>query len=79
MSLVWSLQGKQVHIAGSHVWNDFTNPPSWSIFFGRVSCTVEDNTSIDTRGGIKLQVEERHTGVSVAHLWLRTVGTQLNS
>ena len=77
--LVWSLQGKQIHIAGSHVHNDFTNPPSRSIFFRRGSCTVEDNTSIDTRVGIKLQVEERHTGVSVAHSWLKTVETQPNS
>ena len=76
--LVWSLQGKQIHIAGSHVHNDFTNPPSRSIFFRRGSCTVEDNTSIDTREGITLQVEARHTGVSVAHWWLKTVETQPN-
>ena len=77
--LVWSLQGKQVHIAGLHVQNDFMNPPSWSIFFRRGSCMVEDNTSIDTLGGIKLQVEARHTGVIVAHSWLKTVETQPNS
>ena len=76
--LIWSLQRMQVLISGPHVQNDLTNPLSRSIFFRRGSCMVEDNTSIDTRGRIKLQVEARHTGVSAAHSWLKTVETQPN-